>query len=70
MASHSHAYRRLTGLLRINGHSAVLETPEGDLLYLVGEDDLATFHDQQVVVEGQLNGPDRLMLTWIGSAIA
>lgn len=70
MASHYPTYRRLTGLLRLNGRSAVLETGEGDLIYLVTEDDLAVFHDQQVVAEGQMTGPDRLMLIWIAPASA
>lgn len=68
MASHHPTYRRLTGLLRLNGRSAVLETAEGDLIFLVSEDDLAPFRDQQVVAEGQMAGPDRLMLTWIAQA--
>ncbi|TYC78747.1 DUF5818 domain-containing protein [Novosphingobium sp. BW1] len=70
MASHYPTYRRLTGLLRLNGRSAVLETGDGELIFLVSEDDLASFHDQQVVAEGQMTGPDRLTLTWIASASA
>lgn len=70
MASHHPTYRRLTGLLRLNGRSAVLETGDGDLIFLVSEDDLTPFHDQQVVTEGQMAGPDRLTLTWIAPASA
>lgn len=70
MVSNHPAYRRLTGLLRLNGRSAVLETVEGDLIFLVSEDDFAPFHDQQVVAEGQMVAPDRLTLTWIASASA
>ena len=70
MSSHQPTYRRLTGLLRLNGRSAVVETGDGELIFLVSEDDLAPFHDQQVVAEGQMAGPDRLTLTWIASASA
>lgn len=68
MARNNNAYRRLTGLLRLNGRSAVLETIEGKLIYIDSSDDLATFHDRQVVVEGQLSRGDRLALTWIAPA--
>ncbi|AIT79751.1 DUF5818 domain-containing protein [Novosphingobium pentaromativorans] len=70
MASHHPTYRRLSGLLRLNGRSAVLETGDGELIFLVSEEDLAPFHDQQVVAEGQMVGPDRLTLTWIAPASA
>lgn len=68
MVGNSNAYRRLTGHLRLNGHSAILETLEGKLIYITSSDDLAPFQDQQVVVEGQLSRADRLALTWIALA--
>lgn len=64
----NNAYRRMTGRLRLNGRSAILETADGSLIYLVTTDDLAAFDDRNVVVEGQLSGLDRLALTWIGTA--
>lgn len=70
MASHHPIYCRLTGLFRLNGRSAVLEAGDGELIFLVSEDDLAPFHDQQVVAEGQMAGPYRFTLTWIASASA
>lgn len=69
MASHgSSAYRRMTGRLRLNGRSTILETTDDSLFYLVTPDDLTVFDDCCVVVEGQLSGLDRLTLTWIGMA--
>lgn len=67
MASHGNkAYRRLTGRLRLNGHSAMVEADDDSLFYLVTTDDLTAFDGLRVVVEGQLSGSDRLALTWIG----
>lgn len=69
MASRSNnAYRRMTGRLRLNGRSAMLETAEETLFYLTTLDDLADFDGRDVVVEGALAGTDRLALTWIGLA--
>lgn len=69
MANRSNnAYRRMTGRLRLNGHSAILETLEGGLFYLVTPDNLGGFDDRPVVVEGELSGQNRLLLTWIGIA--
>jgi hypothetical protein len=69
MASRTNnAYRRMTGRLRLNGRSAILETAEEKLIYLAATDDLADFDGCDVVVEGELSGPDRLSLTWIGLA--
>lgn len=69
MAGHgSSTYRRMTGRLRLNGRSTILETADDSLLYLVSPDDLADFNDRCVVVEGQLSGLDRLAITWIGLA--
>lgn len=67
MASHgNNAYRRLTGRLRLNGRSAMVEADDGSLSYLVTTDDLTAFDGLRVVVEGQLSGSGRLVLTWIG----
>ncbi|MDE1915911.1 MAG: hypothetical protein KGJ57_07600 [Sphingomonadales bacterium] len=67
MASHNNnSYRRMTGQLRLNGRSTVLETSDGSLFYLVTSEDLAAWDGSQVVVEGQLSGSNRLSLTWIG----
>lgn len=69
MASRSNnAYRRMTGRLRLNGRSAMLETAGEKLIYLTTSDDLAEFDGRDVVVEGELSGSDRLSLTWIGLA--
>lgn len=69
MANHGNsAYRRLTGRLRLNGRSTILETADDSLFYLVTLDDLTDFNDCRVVVEGQLSGIDRLMTTWVGLA--
>lgn len=66
----NNSYRRMTGRLRLNGRSAMLETAEETLFYLTTSDDLADFDGCDVVVEGSLAGPDRLALTWIGLASA
>lgn len=62
----NNAYRRLTGRLRLNGRSAMVETDDDSLFYLVTSDDLIAFDGMRVVVEGELSGSDRLTLTWIG----
>lgn len=64
----NNAYRRMTGVLRFNGRSAVLETSEGELIYLIGDADFAALDGNRVVVEGQLSSADRITLTWLGSA--
>lgn len=64
----NNAYRRMSGRLRLNGRSAMLETAEEKLIYLTASDDLADFDGCDVVVEGELSGADRLSLTWIGLA--
>jgi hypothetical protein len=66
----NNAYRRMSGRLRLNGRSAMLETAEEKLIYLTASDDLSDFDGQDVVVEGELSGTDRLSLTWIGLAAA
>ena len=69
MASRTNnAYRRMTGRLRLNGRSAILETAEEKMIYLTTSDDLADYDGCDVVVEGELSGTDRLSLTWIGLA--
>lgn len=71
MANHgSGAYRRMTGRLRLNGRSTILETTDGRLFYLVTSDDLTAFDTCRVVVEGKLSDLDRLAVTWIGLAEA
>lgn len=62
----NNSYRRMSGRLRLNGRSALLETTEGKLIYLTASGDLAHFDGCDVVVEGELSGADRLSLTWIG----
>lgn len=62
------AYRRISGRLRLNGRSALLETADEKLIYLKTSDDLVDFDDCEVVVEGELTGVDRLTMTWIGLA--
>lgn len=64
--NNGNSYRRMTGQLRLNGRSAVLETSDGNLFYLVTSEDLAIWDGSQVVVEGQLSDSYRLSLTWIG----
>lgn len=66
----SNSYRRMTGRLRLNGRSAMLETAEEQLIYLTADDDLANFDGRDVIVEGELSRSDRLSLTWIGLASA
>lgn len=66
----NNTYRRMSGRLRLNGRSAMLETAEEKLFYLAGSDDLSDFDGCEVVVEGELSGADRLSLTWIGLAAA
>ena len=69
MASpNSKTYRRMTGLLRLNGRGAILETTDDSLYFLASSDSLAAFDGHRVVVEGQLSGLDRLTITWIGPA--
>lgn len=64
----TNTYRRMTGRLRLNGRSALLETPDDKLIYLTAPEDLAQFEGRDVVVEGDLTGADRLSLTWVGLA--
>jgi len=59
-------YRRLTGVLRMNGHSPVLEVNDRTILRLVTEEDLHAFDAGSVVVEGTLSSDHWLHVTWIG----
>ena len=59
-------YRRLTGLLRMAGHSPMLETGDNRILRLVTSEDLGSFDGVSVIVEGHLAGIDRLQVEWIG----
>jgi hypothetical protein len=63
-------YRRLTGMLRMAGHSPMLETGDDRILRLVTSEDLARFDGAPVIVEGNLIGPDRLQVEWIGRPAA
>lgn len=62
------AYRRLTGMLRMNGHSPVIEVDDRSILRLVTDEDLHGFDARSVVVEGTLSPDHRLHVTWIGLA--
>ena len=62
------SYRRLTGALRMAGHSAMLETGDDRILRLITAEDLTPFDGASVIVEGNLAGPDRLNVEWIGRA--
>jgi hypothetical protein len=59
-------YRRLTGVLRMAGHSPMLETADDRILRLITTDDLTIYDGVAVIVEGSLAGPDRLQMEWIG----
>ncbi|MCF8709142.1 DUF5818 domain-containing protein [Rhizorhapis sp. SPR117] len=61
-------YRRLTGILRSNGRSSVLETDDGEIVRLATSDDHTVHDGTRVIVEGRMSGPDLLKLVWIGSA--
>lgn len=61
------AYRRLTGVLRLHGHSPILEVDDGSILRLVSGEDLAAFDAIAVIVEGTLSA-SRLQVAWIGVA--
>jgi hypothetical protein len=43
-------YRRLTGVLRMAGHSPMLETGDNRILRLVTSEDFASFDGDSVVV--------------------
>jgi hypothetical protein len=62
------SYRRLTGGLRMAGHSAMLETGDDRILRLITAEDLTPYDGTSVIVEGNLAGPDRLNVEWIGPA--
>lgn len=59
-------YRRLAGVLRMAGRSPMLEAGDGHLLRLITPDDLASYAGASVIVEGNMAGPDRLQVEWIG----
>ena len=65
MASSPGNYRRLNGILRLTGHSAILETTDERIVRVVSEENLTTFDGASVIVEGTITG-DRLQLEWIG----
>jgi len=59
-------YRRLAGVLRMNGHSPMIEADDNRIVSLVTSDDLRAFDGHAVIVEGTLAGASRLRLEWIG----
>ncbi len=63
-------YRRLTGVLRMAGHSAMLETGDDRILRLVTSEDFASFDGYLVIVEGNLTWVDRLQVQWIGRPVS
>lgn len=63
-------YRRLTGTLRMNGSSPLLEADGNIYVRLVTEEDLRPLDAHAVVVEGTLSGIDRLQVEWIAQAPA
>jgi len=60
------AYRRLKGVLRMAGRSALLESEQGAIVRLVWPEDLAHLDGAQVITEGNWTEPDRLQVEWIG----
>jgi hypothetical protein len=50
------------------GHSAMLETNDDRILRLITAEDLTPYDGTRVIVEGNLAGPDRLNVEWIGPA--
>ena len=64
------SYRRLTGALRMAGHSAMLETGDDRFVRLVTSEDFASFDGDSVIVEGNLAGVDRLQVEWIGRPVS
>lgn len=61
-------YRRLTGMLRMNGHSPMIELDDSRIFRLVTNEDLRPFDIRSVIVEGTIAPDHRLHLTWIGHA--
>jgi hypothetical protein len=63
-------YRRLAGVLRMAGHSPMLETSDDRILRLVTSEDFTSFDGDPVIVEGNLTGVDRLQVEWIGRPVS
>jgi len=63
-------YRRLTGVLRMAGHSPMLETGDDRILRLLTSEDFTSFDGDPVIVEGNLTGPDRIQVEWIGRPVS
>jgi len=59
-------YRRLSGTLRLNGRSPILEAVEDGLIRLKTKEDLSAFADMAVTVEGDIRSPTLMDLVWIG----
>ena len=70
MINSTGTYRRLSGLLRMAGHSPMLETGDDRILHLITAEDFAAYDGTAVVVEGNLTGADRLQVEWIGHSAA
>jgi hypothetical protein len=60
------AYRRLSGILRLNGRSPILESIEHGMIRLRTGDDLSAYADRNVTVEGHVRRPTLMELVWIG----
>ncbi len=58
-------YRRLTGVLRIVGHSPMLETVDERIVRLITSENLVSYDGVPVIVEGKLSGRDQFQLEWI-----
>jgi hypothetical protein len=58
-------YRRLTGTLRMNGSSPLLEADDSLFFRLTTNENLRDLDGCHVIVEGNLASPDRLQVEWI-----
>ncbi len=65
-ADTSGQYRRLTGVLRIVGHSPMLETCDERIVRLITSENLVSYDGVPVIVEGKLSARDQLKVEWIG----
>lgn len=52
------------------GHSPMLETGDDRILRLTTAEDLGSFDGDLVIVEGNLTGPDRIQVEWIGRPVS
>ena len=58
-------YRRLKGIVRLNGHSPMLDVEDLGLIKLQTEEDLSASANAEVTVEGELRD-QTLIVEWIG----